>query len=929
MTFGTMLYTLLIQPLQMFFEVIFMLAERYTNNPGLSIIVLSLVMNFLVLPLYKRADAMQAEERDTEAKLHDGLAHIKKVFAGDERMMIQQEYYRQNHYKTMDAFKGSVSLFLEIPFFIAAYQFLSHLQLLQGVSLGPIADLGAQDGLIVLGGITLNFLPILMTGVNIISCMIYTKGYPLKTKIQLYGMAAFFLFFLYDSPSGLLFYWTLNNVFSLLKNIFYKLKDPKRVLRWMAFITGMILLYCGITLKQLDVEDQVLIENKVLLIVVAVGLILPMIRKWINAKFIKNITDTSSMHPNQKMFILAGLLLTVILGVYIPSSVISSSPQEFVDLYNFHNPLWYVVSAFCLSFGICLIWGGVFYWLASSKGKVSIEKAMWILCGAGVMNFMFFGTKFGTLSSTLNYTSGFSITWAEMLANLGLLIILCIVMAVTFQRYPKFSLGALATGILAISGMSIVNLNTIQTKVEPLKAKAAANLADMPSFNLSKNGQNVVVFMLDRAMGPYIPYLFNENPQLAQQFNGFTYYSNTLSYGWHTNFASPALFGGYEYTPTEMNARSNELLALKQNEALQVLPILFSSNGYQVTVCDVPYGNYEWTSDLSIYDNDTGVHAYHTIGRYNDTLSQDAVYKKDLRNFFCYSMMKSAPLPLQIFMYNNGTYFQPKDDTEYASQVWNTTSTAEGIDETFMDNYNVLRKLDSITQITSDDSNNFLMMDNETTHADMMLQEPGYEPEAKIDNRAYDYANQDRFTVNGNTMNMDDWESYPAYDINMAALSRMGDWFDYMRANGVYDNTRIILVADHGFPLGQFDDLKIMSNDQLVEDLEAYMPLLMVKDFNSTGFSTSSEFMTNADVPTIATNKVIENPVNPFTGKSITNAAKQGTQYVISSTRPEDWNTGTNNGYQFLPNNWYSVHDNIWDINNWKVENKYSVTPTN
>ena len=90
-----------------------------------------------------------------------------------------------------------------------------------------------------------------------------------------------------------------------------------------------------------------------------------------------------------------------------------------------------------------------------------------------------------------------------MLANLGLLILLCVVMAVTFQRYPKFSLGALATGILAISGMSIKNLNTIHTKVEPLKAQAAANLADMPSFNLSKNGQNVVVFMITVGMRTY------------------------------------------------------------------------------------------------------------------------------------------------------------------------------------------------------------------------------------------------------------------------------------------------------------------------------------------------------------------------------------------------------------------------------------------
>ena len=80
-----------------------------------------------------------------------------------------------------------------------------------------IKDLGAPDGLIVIGGIAINLLPILMTLINVISSALYLKGFPLKTKIQLYGMAAFFLVFLYNSPSALVFYWTLNNLFSLIK----------------------------------------------------------------------------------------------------------------------------------------------------------------------------------------------------------------------------------------------------------------------------------------------------------------------------------------------------------------------------------------------------------------------------------------------------------------------------------------------------------------------------------------------------------------------------------------------------------------------------------------------------------------------------------------------------------------------------------------
>ena len=69
-----------------------------------------------------------------------------------------------------------------------------------------------------------------MTLINIIAGAIYTKGFKAKDKIQIYGMALLFLVVLYNSPSGLVVYWTMNNVFSLVKNIFYKIKNPLKVL---------------------------------------------------------------------------------------------------------------------------------------------------------------------------------------------------------------------------------------------------------------------------------------------------------------------------------------------------------------------------------------------------------------------------------------------------------------------------------------------------------------------------------------------------------------------------------------------------------------------------------------------------------------------------------------------------------------------------
>ncbi|MCR5287842.1 MAG: YidC/Oxa1 family membrane protein insertase, partial [Saccharofermentans sp.] len=161
MTIISVLYTLIITPLELLFEVIFTVANRLIGNAGLSIIFLSLAVNFLVLPLYKRADELQAEERDIQTKMASRLKHIKSTFKGDERFFMVQEYYRINHYKPVYALKSSLSVLLQIPFFIAAYNLLSGMQGLQGMRFGFIPDLGKEDALFMIGNFPVNVLPIL------------------------------------------------------------------------------------------------------------------------------------------------------------------------------------------------------------------------------------------------------------------------------------------------------------------------------------------------------------------------------------------------------------------------------------------------------------------------------------------------------------------------------------------------------------------------------------------------------------------------------------------------------------------------------------------------------------------------------------------------------------------------------------------------
>ncbi len=913
MSFLTILETLLLGPLKLLFEIIFQLANRFVDHPGLSIIFLSLIMNILVLPLYKRADAMQEESRDIDAKLHDGVTHIKKVFSGDEKMMILQTYYRQNHYKPTNALNGSVSLLLEIPFFMAAYQFLSHLEVLNGVSLGPISDLGAPDGMLVIGGTAINLLPVIMTSVNVISSALYLKGFPLKTKIQLYGMALFFLVFLYNSPSGLVFYWTLNNVFSLVKTIFYKLRNPRKVLGVLTSIVGLVLFVFGTFIYNTD-----FLKRRVFLVGIGLLLQLPLIIPIVSSKVPLSIEE-KDVNPNKRMFGLGALFLTLLVGVLIPSTFIAASPQEYIDITYFHNPLWYIVSSVCMAAGTFLVWMRVFYWLANEKGKAIFDKLVWVLCGLMLVNYMFFGTDLGVISSALQYENGLFFTRKEQLLNLVILVGIALVMYFVAIKWRRAVITILLTATIAFGAMSSINIVRIKESVDEI---AVNQSYERPNFQLSKTGKNVVVLMLDRAMGSYVPYIFNEKPELEEQFAGFTYYSNAISHGGYTNFGTPGLLGGYEYTPVEMNKRSGETLVSKHNEALKVMPVLFAENGYDVTICDPPYANYQWIPDLSIYEEYPEINTFITKGNFSDPAYKEQAVQKNHRNFFCFSIMKSMPLCMQTTIYNKGNYNQThvEESVNYSVQTTQGTTKAEGLSKNFMDSYNVLVNLSNMTHVSEDKNNTFLFMSNDMTHEPMLLKEPGYVPTEHVDNTQYDLKNAERFNLNGKTINMSEELQIMHYQTNVAAFIQLGKWFDYLRENDVYDNTKIIIVSDHGRALFHFDELSFGADAEENKSAELYYPLLMVKDFDSKEFTVSNEFMTNADVPTLATNDLIKNPINPFTGKLINSHEKTThSQYLIASY---DWSVSENNGNTFLPSKWASVKDDLWDEDNWSFYNE-------
>ncbi|MBQ3687908.1 MAG: membrane protein insertase YidC, partial [Treponema sp.] len=215
----TVLSTLILYPLRLFLELVFAVSCRLLSSEGLAVICVSLAVNLLMLPVYTKADSLRDRVLAKQQAMQRGVTHIKQTFSGDERFLMLSEYYAQNRYSPLYSLLTSLSILLQLPFFMAAYSYLAHLPGLHGKGFLFITDLGSPDALVSLPAFSLNLLPVAMTLINCLSGAVYTRGHSVREKVQVYLLAGIFLVLLYDAPSGLVLYWTCNNIFSLLKNI--------------------------------------------------------------------------------------------------------------------------------------------------------------------------------------------------------------------------------------------------------------------------------------------------------------------------------------------------------------------------------------------------------------------------------------------------------------------------------------------------------------------------------------------------------------------------------------------------------------------------------------------------------------------------------------------------------------------------------------
>jgi hypothetical protein len=776
------------------------------------------------------AEEKQKTEREKQKQMKGKIDKIRAVFKGDERYMITSTLYRQNNYHPIYALSNSLDLFIQIPFFIAAYHFLHNLELLNGQKFKFIADLGVPDGL--LWGV--NLFPILMTFINCVSGAIYAKSLQLKDKIQLYGIALVFLVLLYNSPAALVLYWTCNNIYNLVKNII---------------------------LKKIEFNKKIIIKNTV------VGEI-------------------------NKIFALSVIGIFLLVGLVIPSSLIASSVEEFSFIKPFSSPLPFIGITLLQSAGI-LLWLVCIYCLFTKRIRRIMTFIFTATLGVFMVNVFCFKTNYGSMTPDLVFSYFSSVSAMYKIINiLVVLFTATVIIFILLIKKEKILLALQSILIISLFCFGIANIFKINKNFINVYAvreggivSTSDNFVDLKKYyTFSKNGKNLVLIMLDKAVSGYVPYIFEEKPELFDSFKGFTYYPNTISFGQMTLHGLSGIFGGYYYTPLSRQNRKDENFYDKLHESLLILPRIMAESGFNVSIYNQSY------IDNSIYNSYENITAQDKPGDYTEYYLNNVNpirlmdFNKILyNNLIRFSLFKTLPIIFNSFIYNDGKYLS-------LFKVNNYHNSTIGYYSSFYFHSN-------ITEIKNDNSNYATIVLNSLTHYPAFMQYPDYIP-------------SDNITDYGNGQ----YSREVFYHINMASLILLAKWFDFLKENGVYDNTRIIIVSDHGTREIKPFPKTVNIPDTKYWQLEASIALLLVKDFNAEfEFKTDNTFMTNADVPHIATEGLVYPLTNPFTGKEMFMDKNSG----VTITTCDTWEPEKLIREGIKPDEWLHVKDNIFELKNW------------
>jgi YidC/Oxa1 family membrane protein insertase len=198
----------LVEPIAVGMLWLFKSFYKFFPNYGIVIIVFSVLIKLLTLPLSRKS----AKSMARMAEIQPRLEKLKEKYKKDPKKLNEEtlKLYREIGF---NPFAGCLPLLLQFPLFMALYAVLStSIELRQAPFVFWISDLSAADQFFIL--------PILMTVLMFWQQKLTIRD-P-KQKMMVYLLPAIFFFFFFQMPSGLVLYWTLFNLFSVLEQYWVK-----------------------------------------------------------------------------------------------------------------------------------------------------------------------------------------------------------------------------------------------------------------------------------------------------------------------------------------------------------------------------------------------------------------------------------------------------------------------------------------------------------------------------------------------------------------------------------------------------------------------------------------------------------------------------------------------------------------------------------
>ncbi len=192
-------------------------------NYGIAIIILAAATKFLFYPLtqsslrsMKVMHHLQPQIKELQERLKSDPMKLNKAM---------MDLYKENKVNPMS---GCLPMLLQVPVFIGLYNVLLYsIELRASGFIGYIHDLSAPDVLMTIGGLPIHLMPIIMTG----STYLLQSQTPVAPaqKGMMYVMPLFMLFFMYSFPSGVVLYWTVNNLLSALQQYLVNLAEDRKL----------------------------------------------------------------------------------------------------------------------------------------------------------------------------------------------------------------------------------------------------------------------------------------------------------------------------------------------------------------------------------------------------------------------------------------------------------------------------------------------------------------------------------------------------------------------------------------------------------------------------------------------------------------------------------------------------------------------------